>query len=487
MILERFYDEKLAQASYLIGCSATGQALVIDPNRDVEPYLKVSASERLKITHVTETHIHADFVSGTRELAARTGATMLLSAEGGPGWEYGYQKEKEVQLLRHGDRFSVGNVKIEVAHAPGHTPEHIIFFITDGAAADKPIGVVTGDFVFVGDVGRPDLMEKAAGFEGTMAESARQLFASLQSFKKLPDYLQIWPGHGAGSACGKVLSAIPHSTVGYERMFNWAFAIENEAEFVSAVLSGQPEPPKYFAEMKRINRDGPAVLGGWPVPPRVPADQLDALLAKRALIVDTRRAHEFAAGHIPGTISLPLDKSFSTWAGWLLPYDREFYLLLPSDDSRVVTEAVKSLAGIGLDRVAGYFTNEAITAWLVQGRTLQTMPQMKVDLLAQQLANGGAHVVDVRGHAEWEAGHLPGVENIPLGYLLDRQAELPRDVPLVLHCQGGGRSSIAAALLQAHGFTNVSNLAGGFTEWQRRGHPVDLPSESSVGSEEAGE
>ena len=481
MILKRFYDEKLAQASYLLGCSVTGQALVIDPNRDVEPYMKAAAAERVRITHVTETHIHADFVSGTRELAARTGATMLLSAEGGPDWQYGFRGDKDVQLLHDGDRFAVGNIKIEVRHTPGHTPEHIIFFVTDGAAADKPIGVVTGDFVFVGDVGRPDLLEKAARVEGTMADSARQLFASLQKFKQLPDYLQIWPGHGAGSACGKGLSAIPHSTVGYERMFNWAFGIEDETEFVNAVLSGQPEPPKYFAEMKRINRDGPVVLGGWPAPPRLPPNDLETLLEQKAVVVDTRRAHEFAAGHVPGTMSLPLDKSFSTWAGWLLPYDREFYLLLPSDDARVLNETVKSLAAIGLERIAGYFTNDAISAWLVKGGVLQKTPQLKVDQLAQQMVNGGPLVIDVRAQSEWDAGRVPGAEHIPLGYLLDHQDELPRDVPIVLHCQGGGRSSIGAALLQAQGFTNVSNLAGGMTEWQRRGHTVEAPVESAAG------
>jgi hydroxyacylglutathione hydrolase len=484
MILHRFYDEKLAQASYLLGCSLTGEALVIDPNRDIEPYLQVAAAERLRITHVTETHIHADFVSGTRELGSRAGATMLLSAEGGPDWEYGFSDDANVERLRHGDLFQVGTIKVDVAHTPGHTPEHIIFFITDGAAADRPIAVVTGDFVFVGDVGRPDLLEKAAKISGTMERSARQLFQSLQTFKKQPDYLQIWPGHGAGSACGKGLSAIPHSTIGYERLFNWAFAIENEDEFVRTVLAGQPEAPKYFAEMKRINREGPRVLGGggWPVPPRLSAGQIDDLLQKQALIVDTRRAHEFAAGHIPGTISLPLDKSFTTWAGWLLPYDREFYLILSSDDNRVVTDAVKSLAAIGLDRFAGYFTSDAITTWLVQGRTLQTVPHVKVDQLADQIKRGSVQVIDVRAQSEWEAGHVPGVSHIPLGYLLDRKDELKPDVPIVLHCQGGGRSAIAAALLQAHGFSNVSNLVGGFSEWQRRGNPIEIPNESPIGA-----
>src|SRR5688572_16173276 len=202
MILKRFYDEKLAQASYLLGCSVTGQALVIDPNRDVEPYMKAAAAERVRITHVTETHIHADFVSGTRELAARTGATMLLSAEGGPDWSYGFARAAGVRLLRGGDEVVMGEVRVRALHTPGHTPEHLSFVVTDGAATDEPLGAFTGDFLFVGDVGRPDLLERAAGVQGTMEQGARELWTSLTSFRALPDHLQIWPGHGAGSACG---------------------------------------------------------------------------------------------------------------------------------------------------------------------------------------------------------------------------------------------------------------------------------------------
>src|SRR6185369_6518520 len=285
-ILKRFYDENLAQASYLIGCSVTGNAIVIDPNRDVDQYIEAARDERLRITHVAETHIHADFVSGSRELAARTGATIYLSAEGGTDWQYGFRNDANVQLVHDGDRIKVGNVQIQVAHTPGHTPEHITFFITDGAAADRPIAAVTGDFVFVGDVGRPDLLERAANVKGTMIDGARQLFKSLQAFKQQPDYLQIWPGHGAGSACGKGLSSIPHSTVGYERKFNWAFSMESESEFVDAVLAGQPEPPRYFGEMKRINRAGPRPLGGVPLPPELAPEELEGLLLKKALVID---------------------------------------------------------------------------------------------------------------------------------------------------------------------------------------------------------
>jgi hydroxyacylglutathione hydrolase len=280
MIVKRFYDEKLAQASYLIGCAATGEALVVDANRDLDQYLEMAEAEGVRITHVSETHIHADYVSGSRELAQRTGAQLYLSDEGDENWKYAFAEEAGAILVKDGDHFQVGNIRIAVMHTPGHTPEHISFLVTDGAAADRPIGALTGDFVFVGDVGRPDLLEKAAGVTGTMEAGARVLFHSLERFKEQPDYLQIWPGHGAGSACGKGLSSIPTSTVGYERLFNWAFQIDDEEEFVAAVLEGQPEPPKYFAEMKRINKVGPAILSGFRRPERLTTDRLAEVLGE---------------------------------------------------------------------------------------------------------------------------------------------------------------------------------------------------------------
>ena len=473
MILKRFYDPKLAQASYLIGCGKTGESIVIDPNRDTEQYIKMAAAEGVRITHVTETHIHADFVSGSRELAARTGARLFLSAEGGEDWQYGYAADSKATLLRHGSVITVGNIRIEVLHTPGHTPEHIAFLVTDTAAATAPIGMVTGDFVFVGDVGRPDLLEKAAKVEGTMDQAARTLFQSLQRFKTQPDYLQIWPGHGAGSACGKGLSAIPHSTVGYERMFNWAFAISDEDEFVSQVLAGQPDPPSYFAQMKRINRDGPSVLGKFTTASRIEATRLGELLAKRAIVVDTRPAPEYAAGHVPGTLNIPLNKSFNTWAGWLIPYDQDIYLIVNDRENQdKVHEAVKDLAMIGLDRVAGYLSLAAVQAWAERDGGLAAIPQMQVGELAELLRDGKVTVIDVRAKSEWDAGHLPGVRNIPLGHLSEHVDELPKDRPLVMQCQGGGRSAIAASLLRGKGFANVANLVGGYQAWEKQGYKV---------------
>lgn len=473
MILKRFYDDKLAQASYLVGCAATGEALVVDPNRDVDQYVRAAEAEGVEVTHVTETHIHADFVSGARELAERTGARLHLSDEGGDDWRYAFAAEDGAVLLRDGDSFRVGNVRVDVLHTPGHTPEHLSFLVTDTAGATLPIGVLSGDFVFVGDVGRPDLLEKAARVEGTMEAGARTLFRSLQRFKQQPDYLQLWPGHGAGSACGKGLSAIPHSTVGYERMFNWGLAAQDEEEFVREVLAGQPEPPSYFAQMKRINREGPRVLGGLRRPQRLPETRLAGVLEEGAVVVDARSAAEFAAGHVPGTISVPLNRSFTTWAGWLVPYDRDFHLLLDDADPRRLDEAVRDLAMIGLDRVAGHFGGEAVDAWAAEGRELQAVPQITPAELAERMRGGSVAVLDVRGAAEWEAGHLPGVANIPVGHLAGRLDEIPRDRPLVLQCQAGARSAIAAGVLQAKGFGDVVNLVGGFAAWQAGGHPVE--------------
>ncbi|MGH7719988.1 MAG: MBL fold metallo-hydrolase [Gemmatimonadaceae bacterium] len=473
MLLKRFYDPKLAQASYLLGCHATGEALVVDANRDIDQYIEGAEAENLRITHVTETHIHADFVSGSRELAARTGATLYLSDEGDADWKYSFAAAAGAVPLKDGGSFAVGNVRVDVMHTPGHTPEHLSFLITDTPASSRPMGAFTGDFIFAGDVGRPDLLEKAANAKGTMESAARTLFRSVQRFRALPDYLQLWPGHGAGSACGKSLSAMPQSTIGYENISNWALLTNLEDEFVRVVLSGQPDPPAYFAQMKRINKEGPRLLGGVPRPQRIPETKLSELLSGGALVVDTRPAADFAAGHVPGTINIPLNKSFTTWAGWLLPYGRELYLLTDERCPTCVDEAVRDLALIGLDDVAGYFNSEVLETWAAEGETLATVAQLSPDEVRARIDQRSAVVLDVRAPSEWEHGHLPGVRNVPLGALTDEIATLPRNVPLVTQCQSGARSAIAASVLRAHGFKDVSNLAGGYAEWVRRGLPVE--------------
>lgn len=471
MILKRIYDERLAQTSYLIGCAATGEALIVDPNREIEQYLAAAEAEDLRIAHVTETHIHADFVSGSRELAERTGAQLYLSAEGGPDWSYAFAEQSGARLLHDGDEFRVGNVRIEAMHTPGHTPEHLSFLVTDGAATDRPMAVLTGDFVFVGDVGRPDLLEKAAGVAGTMEAGARTLFHSLERFKTLPDYLQIYPGHGAGSACGKGIGSLPSTTIGYEKISNWAFQIEDEDAFVEAVLSGQPEPPKYFAQMKRINKEGPGARGRVSDAHRLADGRLPELLDAGALVIDTRPAEKYAEEHVPGTVNVPLTKSFSTWVGWLAPYDEDLYLIVDSRCDHCLEEAIDDLSMIGLDRVTGYFDPNVFDSWKRSGREMGRIDKVAVDEVADAARQGRIQIVDVRGASEWEAGHIPGAINVPLGLIPDRLAEIPSG-RLAVHCQTGARSAIATSLLEARGFDDVRDFSAGYQGWKDAGLPT---------------
>lgn len=478
MILRYFYDDKLAQASYLVGCAMTGEAVVVDANRDIDQYIEVAEREGVSITHVTETHIHADYVSGSRELAERTGAQLYLSDEGDEDWKYAFAEEAGAILIRGGDHFMVGNIRFDVMKSAGHTPEHVSFLVTDTAGADAPIGIFTGDHVFVNDVGRPDLLEKAAGVEGTMEAGARDLFHSLEAFKELPDFVQIWPAHGAGSACGKSLGAVPSSTIGYEKLFNWGLQYDEEDAFVEAVLADQPEPPKYFAEMKRINKEGPAILGGMPRPERLGDARLLELVDDGAIVVDTRDRGAYAVGHVPGTINIPLNRSFNTWAGWLLPYDQDIYFLVDETGAEAFAEeAAYDLAMIGLDRVAGYFGSAAIEHWTASGRPLATVEQIDLDTLRERIDRDEVHLLDVRGEAEWKAGHLPGAENIPTGYLTDQLEDIPRDEPVVVHCQSGARSAIAASVLEGEGFENILSYEGGYAEWTKAGLPAEKEEE----------
>nr|MCU0649222.1 rhodanese-like domain-containing protein [Gemmatimonadaceae bacterium] len=435
--------------------------------------LTAAADEGVRISHVTETHIHADYVSGARDLARRTGARLLLSAEGGTDWQYRFAERDGATLLHHGDRIAVGNVWLDVLHTPGHTPEHLTFLVTDSPADSGPMGLVTGDFLFVGDVGRPDLLETAAHVAGSMEPSARALFHSLAQLRDLPDHLLIWPGHGAGSACGKALGAVPMSTLGYERRANWALRMTDEAAFVAAVLEGQPEPPAYFARMKQVNREGPAPLDAMPQPARRAAHEVVSLVDARGLLVDLRAASEFAAAHIPGSISLPYGPSFTTWAGSLLSFDQPFaFVAGGADADSIVTSALRDLVLIGFDRTHGWFGDDAFDAWRAAGRSTVATLQRSPRDVAAELMEHAATVIDVRGLTEWQTGHLAAARHIPLGALPNAIATLPRDRPVIVHCQSGARSAIAASILERAGFPTVENLVGGITAWRRDGLPV---------------
>jgi len=467
VILRLIYDEKLAQSCYLIGCAESREALVVDPSRDLAAVLATAEAEGVQIVHVTETHIHADFVSGSRELARRTGAQLHLSDEGGDAWRYPWADQAGARLLRHGDAIELGAIRAEAIHTPGHTPEHLTFLITDRAAADQPMGACTGDFLFVGDVGRPDLLERAAAHTGTMEEGARSLFHSLQSFRALEDWLQIWPGHGAGSACGKSLGAVPQTTLGYEKRFNWAFQIADQEEFVAAVLAGQPDPPMYFAEMKRVNRDGPAILGEVSAPPRLSPEDLPAFRARGGVVLDARSGPAYAEAHLRGSLAAPLGRSFPTYAGSIVPAGAVVVLVVGEGRAR---EAALELAKIGLERVEGRCDPEALEGWLRgsgKGEAARTR--------SVALEPGEALVVDVRNPSERAEGYIEGSLNLPLGRLREHLAELPRDRDLVVHCESSGRARVALSLLEAEGFSRAAHLQGDLAAWRKAGRPLVRP------------
>jgi len=455
----------------MIGCEATGEALVVDANRNLEPYLSTAATHSFRITHVTETHIHADYVSGSRDLARRAHAQLLLSAEGGADWQYAFAEESGATVLRDGDVVRVGKIDVRVVHTPGHTPEHLTFVVTDTPTSNQPLGALTGDFIFVSDVGRPDLLERAAGVAGTMRDSARRLFESLQRFQAAyPDHLQIWPGHGAGSACGRALGAVPMSTLGYEKIANWAFQASNADDFVREVLDSQSDPPPYFAIMKRVNREGPPPIADVTHPPRQAAAMLRSRLNEGAVVLDLRPTAAFARGSLPGTINLPLNTAFVGRAGWLVPYDRDVFLLTDDATDMVAHTAARELQLIGIDRVLGWFGADALDNADLPAR--QTVTQLSAAEVARRVRSGTAAVVDVRNKDEWQHGHIDGAVHVPLGRLRDHIDSLPRDTQLVLHCASGGRSGIGASVLLAMGVPNVANLEGGYVAWQAAGLPV---------------
>ncbi|SKA76986.1 hydroxyacylglutathione hydrolase [Prosthecobacter debontii] len=462
MFLRQITDAALAQNAYLIGCQRTGEAVIVDPERDVDRYLRLAAENDLRITAVAETHIHADYLSGARELVERHGVKAYLSREGGPDWQFEWaQGHLNARFLSDGDSFKVGNIELKAVHSPGHTPEHLSFLIVDhGSGATEPMGLLSGDFIFVGDVGRPDLLESAAGQAGVMEPSARTLYASLRAASALPEHLQILPAHGAGSACGKALGAVPTSVMGYERRFNAAFKealTESEDTFVKDILAGQPAPPLYFARMKQDNKKGPALLpqGRLPRPKHFSRSEVRLFLANPANVVLDLRSNRqpFMQRHLAGALLAPL-------AGGKLPIAAGSYvaedaaLLLVVNDESEVVEAVRQLIRIGLDHVVGWITvAEALHSEddLIQTQAFITTAQLYDALQAQT----SAQVLDVRGADEYAERHVQGALNIPYTRLAARLAELPRDTRLYVHCGSGLRASLATAYLAREGFDAV--------------------------------
>lgn len=465
LFFERVFDESLAQASYVVGDMETREVIVIDPKRDIDTYLEMAKTNNLNITRVTETHIHADFLSGSRELVAATGAELLLSAEGGDDWQYEFAHTP----LRAGSTINVGKIKLEVLHTPGHTPESITFLLTDPSVSNTPQKALTGDFIFVGDVGRPDLLEKAAGQEDTQEdtqeESARQLYRSIQNFLHLPDELEIWPGHGAGSFCGKTLSNIPQSTLKEEKLLNGAFQFkDDEAGFVKYILEDQPEPPNYFAVMKHLNKVDRPLLIEVPQHPKLMKDAFQQAQQNKLLIVDARNKEKVAAGYLPGSLHIEGNKTFSTLMGSLVDYRQQMVLVA---DNGKIEDLTRKLMRIGMDNIYGYI--EDVNSI---GKPLHTTARVDIDTFKSIKDKDDVQVVDVRMTGEFADGHIAGAENVPLAALAENLDKISKDKKVIVHCQSGVRAAAAHSILRNHGFDNITVFSGGMNEWQEQENEV---------------
>lgn len=453
MFFEQIYDKTLAQASYLIGCQVSKEVVVIDPKRDVETYLEIAKANNLNITHVAETHIHADFLSGSRELVALTGAKLFLSDEGGENWQYEFPHIG----LRQGDVIKIGNLTLETLHTPGHTPESISFLLTDHPATNKPVMLFTGDFVFVGDVGRPDLLEEAAGLVGTKDIGAKELFESLKVFKSLPDYIQVWPGHGAGSACGKSLGAVASTTVGYEKIRNWALQHEDFESFKKELLKDQPEAPYYFATMKKLNKVDRTLLTYVPNYPIIEVEDM----ASEAILVDTRSKFEFSKGHLTESINIQNNNSLANWAGWMLPYTKPLVLVVAEENKEEIT---RKLMRIGMDNIQGFITDI--------GEDLVKTSVVDAEYVKQELQNDSSILLDVRNATEYKSGHIAGAKHHFVGHLAKQMPLLEKDQSIIIQCQAGDRATIAVSFLEKNGFTNVKNYSGSMQDWLTKGNSI---------------
>ena len=455
MFMRQIFDPSLAHYSYLIGCQRTGESVVIDPQRDIDRYHQLAEENDLRITAVADTHIHADYLTGAREFAADPSVTLYLSAEGGEDWQYRWAEGlPNAQFVRGGDSFEVGKIELRVTATPGHTPEHVTFAVIDhGGGASTPIGIASGDFVFVGDVGRPDLLESAAGHAGAMEPAARQLYHSLRRFHDSPDEVQIWPAHGAGSACGKSLGAVPMSTAGYEKRYNPAIATAeagDEDAFVGFILAGQPEPPVYWARMKQQNRDGFPVLGGLPVLEKVSPARLGEIVGAHGTVVIDARADRlaFMDKHLKGSIFAPSGNGFPTMAGSYVEPGEAIYLMV--DRQQEVDELVRMLVRIGLDDVRGFLLADEVFG-LEDADLFRTIPHHPVREVASFAGGDGNVILDVRKASEYSEGHLDGALNIAHTRLAVRLDEIPDDKRLLVHCASGARASSAASFLQRKG------------------------------------
>jgi hydroxyacylglutathione hydrolase len=456
MHFEQFYLGCLAHASYIL--ASQGEAIVVDPQRDVDIYLKAAEERQVKIRHIFETHLHADFVSGHKELAARTGAKIYIGANADAKFPH--------VAVRDGFELRVGNALLKVLDTPGHTLESICLVITDEERSARPWAVLTGDTLFLGDVGRPDLSKTH-----TPAELASMLYESLhEKLLALGDDVLVYPAHGAGSLCGRNMRAERSSTIGTERLTNYALQIKSRDEFIRQLTANLPARPDYFLQDAEINREGASSLSELPELPPISAPELKSMLDEGVLALDVRPGDQFAHGHVPGSINIALSGQFASWAGTVLGLSARPVLVAESPEQ--LSEARLRLARVGIEDARGYL-NGGIEAWKQSGFVLAELPQITVQTLRDRLQAHASQVLDVRREPEYQSGHIEGAAWWPLDHFKVSPPEIDRDRPIAVHCKSGYRSMIACSLLQRAGFKNVINVIGGFDAWELAKLPVE--------------
>jgi glyoxylase-like metal-dependent hydrolase (beta-lactamase superfamily II)/rhodanese-related sulfurtransferase len=466
MYFKQFYLGCLAHASYLIG--SEGEAAVVDPQRDVEQYLVEAKAQGLHIKYVIETHLHADFVSGHRELAADTGAEIVFGQKAGATFPH--------RQVKDGDEIKLGRVILRFRETPGHTPESISVLVIDTTVSDQPQMVLTGDTLFIGDVGRPDLV----GSKGyTSEQMAGMLYESLhEKLLKLDDSVEVYPAHGAGSMCGRNISKETHSTIGEQRRFNYALKPMSKAEFVRMMTTDLPEAPAYFSRDAEINRTGASALEELPRPAELKPEEVNKLVQQGHLILDVRPAAKFGAGHIPGAINIGLGGQFASWAGSLIALETP--IIIAAEEVTQVDEAVTRLARVGIESVKGFLSG-GMSAWMNAGLETATIAQMPVDELLHQIEEQqDLQIVDVRQPGEYNSGHVPQALSAPLAHLEEQISQLDPSRPTAVICAGGYRSSAATGILARHGFKKLFNVVGGTSGWINAGYPVETPGASAT-------
>lgn len=459
MLLKHFFVEKIAHSSYLL--AGTETCAVVDPERNVDVYLTAARGLGMRITHVIETHLHADFISGHMDLAERTGATIYAPRSAKCSFKH--------VPLSEGDSVELEDVRLDVLETPGHTPEHVSYVVTDTARADKPACVFTGDTLFVGDVGRPDL------FPGRAVELADKLYDSLhEKLLKLPDYCEVLPAHGAGSLCGRAMGAKWRSTIGFERRFNKALRIRSREKFIESLTSNMPAAPDHFSRCSGINGEGPTLVSRLKQPTRLPPSEFRSKAAARgAVVVDVRPYEAYGGQHVPNSLSIPLDGNFATFAGWTIPEKASVFLVAESHDQAI--EAVTWMRRVGLDSARGYLEG-GMFAWAKSGYDTAHVGQLSAsELNAMTRGTEPFTFLDVRAAGEYEASHIEGAVNIPAPDLRVRHGELEGALPTVLMCSSGHRSSLAASILERKGFGTLLNAAGGFAGYAAAGFSEPCP------------